>query len=197
MWCGGLDDFFKRRNLLFQLLSLFFLFGRIEGKHGAFVGSIGVLGVVKDGEEPKVLFLRDRVVFVVVALGACHGCAHPDGHRGVDAIDNGHVAILLVVGTTLVVRQRVSMKRGRDEILFRCLRQEVTGDLLERELIKRLVRVQRTDDIIAIGPNRARWIVGIAAGICVTGLIQPQPRPVFAEGSLGQKSVHTSLVSSR
>ena len=79
--------------------------------------AVGVLGVVEEGEEAEVLLLGERVVLVVVALGAGDGRAHPDGHRRVDAVDDGDVAELLVVGPALVVGHRVAVEGGRDELL--------------------------------------------------------------------------------
>ena len=42
---------------------------------------VGLVAVVEEGEELVVLLLRDRVVLVVVALGAADGQAEPDGAR--------------------------------------------------------------------------------------------------------------------
>ena len=73
---------------------------------------------LKNAKKLKVLVLRDRIVLVRMALGTSHRGPHPDGHRRVDAIDDGNVAKLLVVGAAFVVGQRVAMKRRRDQLFI-------------------------------------------------------------------------------
>jgi hypothetical protein len=50
---------------------------------------------------------------------------------------------------------RVPVKRRRDDLLVARIRQQVARDLLEREPVVGLVGVERTDDVIAIRPDRA------------------------------------------
>ena len=63
--------------------------------------------------------------------------------RRVHAIDDGDVAELLVVGAAFVVGQRVAMEGRGDELLVGRVGQQVAGDLLDRELVERLVGVER------------------------------------------------------
>ena len=165
-----------------------------EWYHRAFITPIGVGGVVEDGEQPEIVFLTNGVVLVVVALGARHGGAHPDGQRGVDPIDQGYVAELFVAGATLIVGHRVPMERGGDLLLFGGLREQVTCELLYGEDIEWFVGVERAGDVVAVGPNRPGGIVGIPARIGVARQIEPQTGPVFAIGPRRQQLVDVSLV---
>ena len=46
-------------------------------------------------------------------------------------------------------------------LVFRGVGEQVAGKLLDRELIERLVRVERANHIVAVEPNRARRVIGI------------------------------------
>ena len=60
--------------------------------------AIGVFGIVQEREQSKIIFLREGIVFVVVALGAIHRGAHPDRQCRVHAVDDRRIAEFLVVG---------------------------------------------------------------------------------------------------
>ncbi len=141
--------------------------------------------------------LRDRVVFVRVALGAGHRRPHPRGHRRVDAVDDRGVAELLVVRASLAVRHRVPMKRGRDELVLGRIRQQVARYLLDRELVERLVRVERPDHIVAKCPDRPRRVIRVAGRIGIPRQVQPLPRPVLAVCRGRQQLVDQPLVCLR
>ena len=79
---------------------------------------------------------------MIVALSTGDRRAHPDGHRGVDAIDNRNVSKFLVVRSALVVGQCVAVESSRDELIFGWFRQQVASDLLDGELVEGLVRVE-------------------------------------------------------
>jgi hypothetical protein len=91
------------------------------------------------------------------------------------------VAPLLVDGAAFAVGHRVAVKSGRDELVFGRVRQQVAGNLLDRELIERLVGVERADHIIAKGPDGPRRIVSVTGGIRITRQVQPHARPMFAK----------------
>ncbi len=194
---GGecLQLFFESCDLGLPAGCLLFLLRRIDFEERAFVPAVCVSRVIKEREEPEILFLRDRVVLVAVALGAGDRRAHPHGHRRVHPVHDGDVAELLVVGAAFVVRQCVPMKRRRDELFVRGVGQQIARDLFDGKLIEGLVGVQRANHIIAVGPDRAGRIVRIARGVGIAGKIQPHPRPMLAETFLGQQPIHQLLVS--
>ena len=61
------------------------------------------------------------------------------------------------------------MERGGDLLVFRRLRQKVSGELLQREHVKGLVRIEGANHIVAIRPDGSGRIVGIPAGIGIAG----------------------------
>jgi hypothetical protein len=95
---------------------------RVELQERGFVGAIRVRGVVEDGEELEVLLLGDGIVLVGVALGAGHRGSHPNGEGGVEAVDDGDVAELLVAGAAFAVGHRVAMEGGRHGAVPRWVR---------------------------------------------------------------------------
>ena len=74
------------------------------------------------------------------------------------------------------------MEGSRDLLVFRGIRQEVAGQLLQREHVEGLVRVEGADHVVAISPDGPGRIVGVPAGIGIAGEIEPQARPMFAIG---------------
>ena len=57
------------------------LFICINRQHRRFILAISVLRVIQNGEQLEILFLRDRIKLVGVALSTCHSRSHPHRHR--------------------------------------------------------------------------------------------------------------------
>ena len=74
----------------------------------------GLIRVVEEGEELVVVALSDRVVLVVVALGAADRQAEKDGARGVDAVDDRLDPELLDVDPPFLVDLRIAVEPGGD-----------------------------------------------------------------------------------
>ena len=89
------------------------------------------------------------------------------------------------------------MKPGGEQLGLRRIRQEVAGELLDRKLIKRQVSIERVDDVVAVGPDAARLIVGVPLGVRITGKIEPAAGPVFAVRRLRELGVHEALIRIR
>ena len=114
---------------------------------------VDLVGVVEEGEELVVLALRQRVVLVVVALGAADRQAEPDRRRRVDAVDDRLDAELLLVDAALVVGQRVAVEAGGQLLREAGAGQQVAGQLLDGELVERQVAVEGADDPVAVAPG--------------------------------------------
>ncbi len=171
----------KGVDLLLQALALRLQLRRVERVQGGFVLLVGIGGLVEEGVELEVLLERDGVVLVGVALRAGHRRAHPDRKGGVDAVDHGGVAELLVAGTALVLGHGVAMEGGGDELRVRGLGQQVAGQLLDGELVERLIAVERLDHPVAVGPDLPSRVARIAGAVGVARQVEPEPRPVLAE----------------
>ena len=57
-----------------------------------------------------------------------------------------------------------------------------------------LFGVERPDDVVAVGPDGARRVVGVAGRVGVAGQVEPHPRPVLAVGGLRQQAIDEFLV---
>ncbi len=119
---------------------------------------------------------------MVVALGTGHGNSHPNRQGGVHPVDDGDVAVLLIVGAAFVVGLGVAVKGGGDELVIGGIGKHVARQLFHRELIERQVAVERPDDPVAVAPYGAGLVVGIPCTVCIAREIQPLPRPVFSVG---------------
>ncbi len=154
-------------------------------------------GLVEEGVELVELLLRDRVVLVRVALGAADGQPHPDLSGRGDAVLDGGVAKLLVVGAALGVGHRVAVEAGGDELILRGHGQQVACQLQDSEAVERHVGVQRPDHPVAVRPDGAQSVLLIALGIGIAGQIQPDACPALPEVGRVEQLVHDLFVSFR
>ncbi len=150
-------------------------------QRGRFIRSIGVQRIVPYRQKAVVLLLRNRIVFVGVALCATHRQSHPHLHRRIHSIDDGRHPEFFIVRSSFAVGHRVAVKRRGQLLLRRRLRQQVARQLLDRELVEWHVPIPGIDHPIAIPPDDARRILRVASGVGVSGQIQPHPRPMFTE----------------
>jgi hypothetical protein len=115
----------------------------------------GFIGVVEEGHEPVVIPMLDGIVFVGVALGAGHGEAEPGGGGDMDAIDHGVEPVLEGIDAAFLIDHGVAVEPGGDALIERGVREQITGELFDGELIERHILVEGLDDPIAPGPDRA------------------------------------------
>src|SRR5688572_29505645 len=95
------------------------------------------LSIIEERKEPVILLLRKRIVFVVVALRAGERRSQPDGCGRINAVHNGCYAILFRIYAALFINHGIPVKSGGDSLLERGIWEEVSGNLLNGELIER------------------------------------------------------------
>ena len=78
--------------------------------------------------------------------------------------------------------------RGHD-LIARGVREQVAGELLDREGVEGLVVVESLDDPVAVGPHRALRVALEAVGVGVAGEVEPLSRHMFAVIGRGQQAV--------
>ena len=78
--------------------------------------------------------------------------------------------------------------RGHD-LVAGGVRKQVAGELLDRESVKGLVRVEGLDHPVAVGPHRALRVALEAVGVGVAGEVQPLGGHVFAVMGRGHEAV--------
>ena len=167
------------------------------------------LRTFEDSCQAIIIFLGQRVVFVVVTTGTSHRHPHHRPCDGVDLfVDDVHLHL-----DRIIFRQHLSTQTqkacGNDSIkriLFaecpastvrRCVVrfQQIPGDLFHQEPVIRLVFAHRLDDIIAIAKRvRKSQVFVQPIRIGITSHIEPVTGPPFAVAGRSQKTVHKSLV---
>ena len=111
---------------------------RIErSQHPAALGNI-----VEVGKQAVELFLGDWVVLVVVAARASHGEPEEHGRHGLYPVDDILDSVLLVDDSQFAVAAVVPIEARSDQLAKIGIRKQVSGNLLDRELIEGLVRVE-------------------------------------------------------
>ena len=94
-----------------------------------------------------------------------------------------------------------SIKARGDQLFGRRVtagrRQQIAGQLFERELIERLVSVERIDHVVAIGEDALVLVTVVADRVRKPDDVQPGRRHSFAEVRRIEQSAHLPLVGSR
>ena len=136
----------------------------------------------ENGLQTEVVPLGDRVVLVVMAIGAPDGQTQGHLAEGAHLIGSPHVLQHLGIGV-----QRIGpfpQRPDRHGVLhgFGLFRPEfVAADLFHEETVVGLVFVQAADDIVAVAPRLFIEDVRlVAARIRVAHHIQPMTRPALA-----------------
>ena len=155
---GGVELLAKGGELGVEFAGAKFGFEGRGGERGVFIPLVAVGGLVEDAEELVVLGLADGVELVAVALGAADGQAHPDLEGGVGAVFDGGDAVFFVIGPPLGVGEGVAVEGGGDPLFERRLGEEVTRQLIDGELIERLIGVEGVDDPVAVAPDGAEGV---------------------------------------
>ena len=96
--------------------------------------------------------------------------------------------------TTLAIRWVVDYARNRREkTMAECL----AGELLDGELIERLVAVERLHDPVAVGPDGADVVEMEAVGVGVAHGVEPVAAEVLAVAGRGKQTVDDFFVDVR
>ncbi len=88
------------------------------------------------------------------------------------------------------------MKAGCDFLVYCCVREHVTCQLFDRELIERHIILKCIDHPIAVGPYRSHLVFFVTVGICIASQVQPFTSPTFAIVRRLQQIVYDFLVGS-
>ena len=176
-------DFFRRRH---------FQNGAVEIVPLRLAGNL--VHIVEVGEDLVKLLLGDRVELVIVAARAAERQPEKCGAGGGHAVHDRLHAVLLEIDAAFIVARRIAMEAGGDQLIHGRVRQHVARDLFDRELVERHVVIQRIDDPVAIFPDLARGVDGVAVGIGVARHIEPMPAPSLAVMRRSQQSIDDALI---
>jgi hypothetical protein len=59
------------------------------------------------------------------------------------------------------------------------VRQQIAGELFEGELVERQVAIEGLDDVVTIGPDRARGVLFVTVAVGITRRVEPVPAPAL------------------
>ena len=153
---------------------------------------------VHECEQPVVVLLGDRIVLVIMALGAADGQAEPDGSDRVGAIHGLLEPELLDLHPAFPVLEAVPVESRRDPLVDSCARQDVPRDLLDRKAVKRHVAIESVDHPLAPAPGvRPLGVLLVAVGVGVASEIEPVDRPALSVVARLKKAVDEALVRAR
>ena len=129
-----------------------------------------------------------------MALGAAERESHPGGAGGADTVDHGVEAVFVRVGAAFFIEHRIAMEARGDEVVGRSAGQEVSGELLDAELVVREIGVEGFYDPVAIRPDRTGAVLFEAIGVGITGEVEPAAGPALAIAGRSQQAVDELLV---
>ena len=164
------------------------------------VGGVAVVGVDaplldvgEEGAQGVEVLRREGVELVVVALAAVEGRPEPGQAHGADAVGGALGQVLLRLSAPLAGHHVQAVEAGSRELLGRRAGQEVAGQLLDGELVERLVVVERLHNIVAVGPGVLVLVAVEADGIGVAGDVEPVLGHPFTEMGRGEEPVDERL----
>jgi hypothetical protein len=159
---------------------LLFVGGGRDGDAGLAPSDRSLLHVGEEGGHAVEVALRERIVLVIVALRAAHRRAEPDAGDIPHAVGGVLRGVLLGLGSPFLGGLQKPVVARCDLLPDRRRRQQVARQLLDRELVERLVFIERLDHVIAVGNDVARVVAVVAGGVGKPDQIEPIERHPFA-----------------
>ena len=130
---------------------------------------------------------------MAVALRARDGQSQPSASDGVHAINDRLNAKLLRLDAALHVDHGIPEKTGGNALIPRGVRHQVAGELINGELVKRQIAIQRADHPVPIGPDGPGAVLFKAVRIGIPSDIQPVTAPLLAVVRRLQQAFHHLL----
>ena len=113
------------------------------------------------------------IVFVIVALSTTDGRPHPDVGNIANAIRKVDRQILLLLHPALVGSLKQTVVTSCHLLLLRRIRQQVTCELFDRELVKRQVAIEGINHVISIRRHIVILIAVVANRVRIAHQIEP------------------------
>ena len=179
--------------LRLQRLGARALFGTQVGQGGALAPAAPaprVRGLVEEVKEAVVLLLGDRVVLVVVTAGALHREPHPHRRGRLHPVEHILDPRLLEDAPALAIGGVVAVERRRQDLLGRCVRQQVASQQLDRQLIEGAVLVEGPHEPVPPRPALARGVRLVAVRVRIARPLEPVPGHALPVLRRGEQPVH-------
>src|SRR5688572_20818537 len=142
----------------------------------------------KKGAHAKMIGVRERIGFVIVATVAGHGEPEKGAARRFHKVSHqfcARASLFIEKRRGVVLRTQPKISGGYEQILFfrvarLAFEHFIAGELLNDELVEWFVFVERTNGVIAEAPRGLAKFVPIETiAVAVTHDIQPLPCPMF------------------
>ena len=139
---------------------------------------------------------------MVVADGAARREPHPDRGGRLRAIPRGEHEVFLGDDAPFVRRHVAAVEaagdlrveNGVDVATRQFLRDEISGELQDREPVERHVLVEGADYPLPVGPHLAEVVEVDAVGVAVAGIVEPVAAAVLAPLRLHEQAVDEPFV---
>ena len=151
-------------------------------------------GVPEERRQRVELSGADGVELVVVAGRAADGQPQEHAADRLGAVLRVDRLVFLDQHAAFVGRDVVALEAGGDQLVEGRVFQQVAGDLVDRELVERLVPVERLDDPVPVGVHLPVVVVVDAVGVPVAGGVEPVAGAVLAPVGRVEEPVHEPLV---
>ncbi len=138
------------------------------------------MSIIEKRKHAVVIFLRERVVLVVVALAALNRQPQDSLADAVHAVEHRLHPELFGIDAPFLVDHRVPQEPRRGDLVSAGARNQVARDLLDDELVVRKVAVERAGNPIAIEIHLARLVFLVTVRIGIPSGVEPDPSPPFA-----------------
>ena len=145
---------------------------------------------LKEGTQPVIVLLQNRIKLMIVAAGTLHSKSQKDVTRGIRHFVENQIPLTTRVAIVVLINP-VPQKSRSDQGIRVLRKQFIPGQLFLHKLVIRFVLIQTLNHIIPVPPGiRAVVINSIAIRICIPNNIQPVPRPTLTVTITGQQSIH-------
>ena len=194
----ALETFLSRGQLAVDVGELC-LFGhgrRLNHRGGipVLVGLAPFRNVVEVRKELIELFLRKRIVLVVVTARAAEREAHEHSRCGLHPIDDVLDGVFLGNDAAFAVAAMVAIEPRRDLLVERRTREHVAGNLLQRELVERKIAIERVDDPIAPAPHVAFRVCLVSVRVRIARSVEPLCGHPLTIALRGEQAIDDLLV---
>ena len=132
---------------------------------------------------------------MIVTLRTADGHPEPSSHGRVNAIQHVFDAVLLFDDAGFVVRHVVAIKAGCDPLRHGCIREKISSELFDGELVIGHVGVEGLDDPVPPQPNLTGLVAKISVGVGVAGGVEPVDRHAFAKVRGREQAVDSPFVA--
>ena len=138
-----------------------------------------------------------RIILVRMTLATAQRQPQPKCARCADSVDHIVDPRFFRIATSFAIRHVVAVKASRQPLFWSRIWQQISGELLDSELIKRQVAVERADHPISPRPVRPGRVPLKSIRIGIASCIQPPHRQPLTKMLRCEKLIDKPIVGLR